>query len=497
MLPAIDICERAVASRDARFDGWFTTGVTTTGIYCRPSCPSRTPRTGNMRFFASPAAALGAGFRACKRCRPDAAPGSPEWNVRTDVAARAMRLIADGTVDRDGVPALASRLGYSVRQLERLLTAELGAGPLALARAQRAQTARILLETTELPITDVAFAAGYASVRAFGEGIHEHFALSPSALRGGRGTGEPGRIALRLAYRQPLEPGNLFGHLIATGVPGVEEFADGAYRAAIALPHGLGIVALRPPVGDAVDAVLQLDDLRDLPAAIARCRWALDLDADPTAIDAALGEDPALAPLTAATPGRRVPRTLDPSGFAIRAVLGQQISTAAARTHAARLADALGTPVPDGTLSRVFPTPAQLAADPDLVREVTHMPDSRRRTVLAVAEALADGRVRLDPGADRAEARASLLALPGVGPWTVETVAMRALGDPDAFPSTDLGVLYGADSIGIPRPEIARRAATWAPWRAYAVQHLWATGTHAVNSIPAVDAAPAPKKGTL
>lgn len=484
MLPSTEICERAVAGRDARFDGWFTTGVTTTGIYCRPSCPSRTPRPGNMRFFPSPAAAIGAGFRACKRCRPDAAPGSPEWNVRSDVAARAMRLIADGTIDRDGVPGLASRIGYSVRQLERLLTAELGAGPLALARAQRAQTARILLETTRLPITDVAFAAGYASVRAFSEGIHLHFALSPTAVRGGRGTGEPGRIALRLAYRRPLEPSNLFGHLIATAVPGVEEFVDGAYRAAIALPHGLGIVALRPPTNDAVDAVLQLDDLRDLPAAIARCRWALDLDADPVAIDAALSEDPALAPLAAAAPGRRVPRTLDPSGFAIRAVLGQQISTAAARTHAARLADALGTPVPDATLRRTFPTPAQIAADPDHVREATRMPDSRRRTVLAVAEAVAEGRVRLDPGADRAEARASLLETPGVGPWTVETVAMRALGDPDAFPATDLGVLYGADAIGIDRADLRGRAATWAPWRAYAVQHLWATGTHAVNTIP-------------
>lgn len=474
-------CWAAVQSRDPRFDGWFCTAVVTTGIYCRPSCPAVTPRRRNVVFHPTPAAAQAAGFRACKRCRPDAAPGSPEWDARSDLVARAVRLVADGVVDREGVPGLAARLGYSARQLERALRAELGAGPLALARASRAQTARTLLEGTGLSAADVAMAAGFGSVRQFNDTVRAVFGCTPSQLRASARTATTaGSLVLRLPFRPPLWPDSLFGHLAATAVPGVEEWRDGAYRRTLRLDRGTGVVALTPGA-DAVSARLALTDLRDLPQAVARCRRLLDLDADPVAVDTALSDDPLLAPLVAAAPGRRVPRTVDEAELAVRAVLGQQVSTAAARTHAARLVAALGEPVADaaGGLTHLFPSPAAVAgADPALLA----LPRRRRETVLRLAAALAEGRVELGPGADRAAARASLHALPGIGPWTVETVAMRALGDPDAFLPTDLGVVLAARRLGI--ADVAARSQAWAPWRSYAVQHLWATGDHAVNRLP-------------
>src|SRR5690242_18392185 len=365
-----EACVRAVQSRDARFDGWFYTAVTTTGIYCRPSCPVVPPKPEHMRFYPSAAAAQQAGYRACKRCRPDASPGSPLWNERADLVARAMRLIADGVIDAGGVPALAARLGYSVRQVERQLLAELGAGPLALARAQRAQTARLLIETTTLPMGDVAFAAGFASIRAFNDTVRAVFALPPTELRrrarrsaGGAVTAAPGTLSLRLPFRLPLLPDSLFGHLAATAVPGVEEWRDGAYRRTLRLPRGHAIVALRPGP-EHIGCQLTLTDLRDLATAISRCRWLLDLDADPVAIGALLAADPVLAPLVAKAPGRRVPRTVDAAEFALRAVIGQQVSTAAARTHAGRLASAYGEQVADpaGGLTRLFPSPEVLAS---------------------------------------------------------------------------------------------------------------------------------------
>ncbi|GAB3213353.1 DNA-3-methyladenine glycosylase II [Marinactinospora thermotolerans DSM 45154] len=483
----VERCARAVRSRDARFDGWFFTAVLTTGIYCRPSCPARTPHPRNMRFYPSAAAAQRAGFRACKRCRPDASPGSPEWNHRADVVARAMRLIAEGVVDREGVSGLAARLGYSVRQLERQVRAELGAGPLALARAQRAQTARLLVETTALPMGDVAFAAGFSSIRAFNETVREVFAVSPTGLREraarGHAPAGTGTLSLRLPFRAPLCPDNLFGHLAATAVPGVEEWRDGAYRRTLRLPGGPAIVALSPRP-DHVACTLTLTDLRDLPAAISRCRWTLDLDADPVAVDDLLRADPLMAPLVERAPGRRVPRCADGAEMAVRAVLGQQVSTAAARTHAARLATAHGEPVDDpaGGLSRLFPRPEALVAP----QPGPALPAARRATLAALAEALASGELDLGPGADRQEARARLAALPGVGAWTVDTIAMRALGDPDAFLPTDLGVRRAAQGLGLPATPaaLARRSAAWRPWRAYAVQYLWSTSDHEINRLP-------------
>ncbi|WP_436994996.1 AlkA N-terminal domain-containing protein [Streptomyces sp. enrichment culture] len=485
-------CVRAVQSKDARFDGWFFTAVLTTRIYCRPSCPVVPPKPENMVFYPSAAACQQAGFRACKRCRPDTSPGSPEWDVRADTVARAMRLIRDGVVDREGVPGLAARLGYSTRQIERQLLAELGAGPLALARAQRAQTARVLIETTALPMADVAFAAGFSSVRAFNETVREVFALAPGELRaraaGTRGAPaapSPGVIALRLPYRTPLNPSNLFGHLAATAVPGVEEWRDGAYRRTLALPYGHGIATLAPAT-DHIACRLHLTDLRDLAHAISRCRWLLDLDADPVAVDEQLGADPLLAPHVTSAPGRRVPRTVDAAEFAVRAVLGQQVSTAAARTHAGRLVTAHGTPVddPGGGLTHLFPTPEALASlDP----EALALPRSRRATLTTLVAALADGTVKLGLDSDWDDARAGLLALPGFGPWTVEIIAMRALGDPDAFLPTDLGVRRAAAGLGLPSTPAAltARAAAWRPWRAYAVQYLWATDSHPINHLPA------------
>ncbi|MFD7080221.1 AlkA N-terminal domain-containing protein [Streptomyces sp. NPDC002181] len=485
-------CVRAVQSKDARFDGWFFTAVRTTGIYCRPSCPAVPPKVENMSFLPSAAACQQAGFRACKRCRPDTSPGSPEWNARADAVARAMRLIQDGVVDREGVPGLAARLGYSTRQVERQLNAELGAGPLALARAQRAQTARLLIETSGLPMGDVAFAAGFSSIRTFNETVREVFALAPGELRlraekANRHVPRvPGTISLRLPYRAPLNPDNLFGHLAATAVPGVEEWRAGAYRRTLRLPYGTGVVALSPQP-DHIGCQLALTDLRDLTIAISRCRWMLDLDADPEAVDEQLRADPLLAPLVDKAPGRRVPRTVDAAEFAVRAVLGQQVSTAAARTHAARLVTAYGEPVadpdPEGGLTHLFPSPQALTAlDPQSLA----LPASRRTTLTTLVGALADGSLPLGIDSDWEAARARLNELPGFGPWTTEVIAMRALGDPDAFLPSDLGVRRAAKELGLPSTPVAltARAAGWRPWRAYAVQYLWATDAHPVNHLP-------------
>jgi AraC family transcriptional regulator of adaptative response / DNA-3-methyladenine glycosylase II len=497
-----DSCYQAAQSRDPRFDGWFITAVTSTGIYCRPSCPAMTPKRENVRFYPSAAAAQQAGFRACKRCRPDAAPGSPEWDGRADVVARAMRLIGDGVVDREGVPGLASRLGYSVRQLQRMLLAELGAVPIAIARAQRAQTARILIETTTLSMTEIAFASGFSSVRQFNDTIRAVFATVPTELRrraSRRNAGEVfhrdshtgqvslsragarGAVLLRLPFRKPLCPDNLFGHLAATAVPGVEEVRDGVYRRTLRLPHGPGIVELIP-TPEHVVCRARLSDLRDLTTAIARCRWLLDLDADPVAVDELFLGDTELGPVVAKGAGRRVPRCVDGAELAIRAVLGQQVSTAAARTHAARIVARHGEPVsdPHGGLTHLFPAPAALE------HVQLAMPATRTRTLAALVDALRSERLSLDPGCDRAEAISTLSRLPGFGPWTTQVIAMRALGDPDAFPVADLGVRRAAESLGLPVSPgaLTARAERWRPWRAYAVQYLWSATPHPINHWP-------------
>jgi AraC family transcriptional regulator of adaptative response / DNA-3-methyladenine glycosylase II len=392
------------------------------------------------------------------------------------VVARAVRLIGDGVVDLDGVAGLAARLGYSERHLHRLLVAELGAGIQSLARAQRAQAARTLLETTDLPVTQVGFAAGFASIRQFNDTVREVFAATPSGLRAGRrrdAAGEPGRIVLRLARREPHDLASTLGFLGFRAVPGVEDYDGATYRRTLALPHGHGVVALSD--GDRhVRCELWLDDVRDLSAAVARSRRLLDLDADPEAVAEALGRDPLLGRLVARCPGRRSPGAVDGTEMAVRAVLGQQVSVRGARGTAARLVAAYGKPLttPHGSLTHVFPDAETLAAvDP----ESLPMPRGRGRAVVGIAAALASGQLRLDPGADRDEAQEQLVALPGIGPWTAAYLRMRALGDPDAFLATDLGVRRGLEALGADGSPAAAtaRAETWRPWRSYAVHHLW------------------------
>ncbi|GAA1333513.1 AlkA N-terminal domain-containing protein [Catellatospora bangladeshensis] len=409
---------RAVAARDARFDGCFILAVRTTRIYCRPSCPAITPKRRNAEFYPTAAAAQSAGYRACRRCLPDAVPGSPEWNLRADLAARAMRLISDGVVERDGVPGLAARLGYSERHLTRVLTAELGAGPLALARAHRAHSARLLIETTDLSFTDVAFAAGFASVRQFNDTIRAVFAATPSALRAKRRVaGNAGRIALRLPYRPPFDAAGLLAHFRASAIPGVEHVTDTSYARSLRLPHGQATVLLEPAAGH-VACSLRLTDLRDLGSAVSRVRRLLDLDADPQAVDGFLGEDPVLRPLVRDRPGVRVPGSVDGAETLLRA-LGHRSP---------------GEPldVPDGPVTHLYPAPAAVDSP--------------------VAAALADGSLVVDVGRDADELHAELAAFPGVGPDVARYVVMRVLGAPDVPLTTD--------------------NAAWRPWRSYAAMHL-------------------------
>lgn len=477
-------CYRAVHSRDARFDGVFVTAVRTTRIYCRPSCPARTPRAHNVSFYPTAAAAHGAGYRACRRCRPDASPGSPQWDVRADVVGRAVRLIGDGLVDREGVAGLSARLGYSSRQLQRLLTAELGAGTLALARAHRAQTARILLESTTLPAADVAFAAGFSSVRQFNDTLHEVYAATPSTLRSAAGRvhrSAPGRLSLRLAARAPFDADSLTAFWAGHAVPGLEgvDGESGELVRTLALPHGPALVRLRAHADleggrPYVACDLSLSDLRDLTAAVSRCRALGDLDADPVAVRDVLEADPALAPAVRQRPGLRVPGVADGFETAARTVLGQQVSTKAAATTTARLTARFGEPCTAHPGWYTFPTPHALAeADPDTLG----VPRARGRALVGLAQAVADGSVRLDVGADRAEARAGLVALPGIGSWTADYVLMRALRDPDVLLDTDLAVrkVAGELGLGADAAGLRHRAERWAPWRSYAVLQLWMT----------------------
>jgi AraC family transcriptional regulator of adaptative response / DNA-3-methyladenine glycosylase II len=476
-----DHCYVAVQSRDHRFDGWFVTAVRTTGIYCRPSCPAITPKRTNVDFYPTAAAAQQRGFRACKRCRPDASPGSPEWNVRQDVVARAMRLVADGIVEREGVTGLARRLGYSERHLNRVFTDELGAGPLAVARAQRAHTARLLVETTSLSITEVAFAAGFGSVRQFNDTMREVFATSPSELRRASGasggtvpltaSAEGARVgvSVRLAVRAPFAAPEVMSFIGERAIPGIESWDGHTYRRSLDLPGGIGVIELVAHA-DHVVARFELSTWPDLGVAVQRVRRLLDLDSDPAAVDDALGSDPALTALVAREPGRRAPASVDPYETAIRAVIGQQVSVAGARTVAGRIVDAVGRQLaePVGAVTHVFPRAGDLAAAPDAAFS---MPGARRDTIRRVAAAVADGTVELDVGTDPTTAHRQLLDLKGIGPWTADYVVMRGLGHPDTFLTNDLGVRHALDRLGL----TADQAGRWAPWRSYAVHHLWSS----------------------
>ncbi|WP_456696321.1 AlkA N-terminal domain-containing protein [Aeromicrobium sp. P5_D10] len=462
-------CYRAVQAREARFDGVFYTGVRTTGIYCRPSCPAVTPKSQNVTFFATAAAAQDAGLRACRRCRPDTTPGSPEWNFRADAVGRAMRLIADGIVERQGVEGLADRLGYSQRHVSRMLAQEVGAGPLAIARSNRAQAARILIETTALPMSDIAFAAGFASIRQFNDSVRQAYALTPTQMRGRRGT-PTGRLTLRLAVRQPFHADGLLEFLGGRAITGVERVEGRTYARVVRLPHGLGVVQLTLH-DDHVDCELELADLRDTAVAVQRSRRLLDLDTDPIAIGDVLSADPVLEPLVAAAPGLRLPSQMDGFEVAVRAIVGQQVSVAGARTILGRFAQTYGEPVAFDLasahgLTHAFATAGALA---DAEETALSMPRSRARALIGVARASADGSLELDPGSDRDEARAALVAMPGIGPWTADYICMRALAHPDVMLETDLIIRRMLLRHGIDPARTER----WKPWRSYAAMYLW------------------------
>ena len=497
-MPALDHdhCYRALSARDARFDGQFIAGVRTTGIYCRPSCPASTPRPGNVDFYRTAAAAHEAGLRACKRCQPDAVPGNPDWNRRDDLAARAMRLIVDGTIEREGVPGLAARLGYSSRQLTRVLTAELGAAPLSLARAHRAESARSLLAGTELPVAQVAFAAGFASIRQYNDTMRDIYGLTPSALRklarrgrdgvhpspdGTPGAGSSGGtvVTVRLAARPPFDGLWLMRFLADHAVTGVElmtgDGADARVDRLVRLPHGEARVRVRLDQDrPGVICTATLAAIADLAPLVARIRRWFDLDADAVGMEAALGADALLGPLVAAAPGIRIPGAVDPEEALLRTIVGQQISLPAARTMLGRLAADLDEAegLTPGSTLRPFPTAERIAANGGAV---LRGPASRQRTVLGAARALASGELVLDVGMPAAELRSRLIALPGIGPWTADYVTMRVLGNPDILLADDLVLQRTLRSLGA--ASTAREARVlgerWAPWRSYATLHLW------------------------
>ncbi|WP_394551580.1 AlkA N-terminal domain-containing protein [Agromyces sp. MMS24-JH15] len=489
---------RAMLARDSRFDGQFVTGVHSTGIYCRPSCPAVAPKPRNVTFYLTAAAAHEAGLRACKRCLPDAVPGSPEWDLRDDLSARAMRLIADGVVERDGVPGLASRLGYTTRHLTRVLTAELGAGPLALARAHRAQTARSLLVSTGMPVADVAFASGFGSIRQFNDTMRQVYERSPMEVRLAARTrersrahspdsaGSPaspspddaGAVRLRLPARPPFDAAGVFAWLRARALDGVEVAEPARYARSLRLPGGPAVLELAPlsdgsGTDSGIEVSARLATLGDLPPLVARVRRLFDLDADAVAIDEALAADPVLAPSVAATPGTRLPGALDAHELVFRALVGQQVSVAAARTALTRLAVELGEPlVAAEDIHRLFPTAEAIA---EVGERVLRGPAARIRTIVDVARRLAVGDLVVSGEVGRDELQASLLDVPGIGPWTAGYLSMRVTRAPDILLVSDLALRNGAGRLGLPIAprELAERGRAWAPWRSYASMHLW------------------------
>ncbi|GAA1148755.1 DNA-3-methyladenine glycosylase 2 family protein [Nesterenkonia lutea] len=544
---------RAVQSRDRRFDGQFYTAVSTTGIYCRPSCPAQTPKPENVTFFSTSAAAHEHGFRACKRCLPDATPGTPEWNIRQDLAGRAMRLIREGVMNNGGVERLSAQLGYTSRHVHRTLAAELGAGPLALARAHRMHLARTLLVSTSLSITDIAFASGFSSVRQFNETAAKLFAATPREIRrraqsrperSGQDSGQvPGqdpkadapvaelnsRLPIRLALpvRDPFNAVEIFTFLAQRAIPGVETAQlDGerlVYARTLRLAHGPAAIEVTatPIPGDPVTSSgawrlsleCELGSFSDIPAAVAAARRIFDLDADPLAVAAALSADPALADLVADSPGLRLPGTADGPEYLTRAIVGQQISVAAARTQLTRLVDALGTAHMSSFagLSRLFPTPEEICAgvpappsptdsgpkahlDPE---RPLRLPARSIATVRGAARALAAGELSLHQGADTRVLHDQLTAMPGIGRWTASYLMLRVLGDPDVWMTGDVALLTGAEKLGLLDPGLKRTAAhralqehaeRWSPWRSYAAMHLWKAAAQSRPGQPRKDA---------
>ena len=474
-------CYRAVLARDRRFDGRFFIGVRTTGIFCRPICPAPTPLARNVEFFVHAAAAIDAGYRPCLRCHPEAAPGTPAWEGSPALVRRALRLIAHGALNDDDVEAFAERLGVGARHLRRLFDTHVGTSPAAVARTHRLTFARRLLDETPLKITDVAFAAGFHSVRQFNHLMKATFRASPRALRARREKrdGSAG-LVLHLAYRPPLDWQAILGFLAARAIPGVEVVNGEGYHRTIAIADTVGVISARPEARHArVALTIDLPGYGGLYEIAARVRRLLDLDADPLSIGRQLARSTTLKSLVARRPGLRVPGAWDGFELAVRAVLGQQVSVAAATTLSGRLVERFGAPL--AALSRpglthTFPLPGVLAnADVSVIG----LPEARSRTIRALASAIVEGRVRLDGSLDPPEVVAALRALPGIGPWTSEYVAMRALGNPDAFPAGDLGIrkALGNGHGPVSEPSAMNSSDEWRPWRAYAAMHLWASAS--------------------
>jgi AraC family transcriptional regulator, regulatory protein of adaptative response / DNA-3-methyladenine glycosylase II len=475
-----DACYRALCQRDARFDGRLFVGVKTTGIYCRPVCPARTPLSKNIVFYPSAAAAQEAGFRPCLRCRPETAPDLGAWRGTSNTVSRALALIELGALDERDVEALADRLGVGERQLRRLFRVHLGASPVAVAQTRRVLLAKQLIHETQLPMTEIAFAAGFGSVRRFNETFQALFARPPGALRRAKGpeasAGALGEISLLLRYQPPYDWPAMLDFLNERAIPGVERIADGAYWRTIALDGRQGIVSVRPGGGDALRAAIRFPKLSALPEIIARLRRVFDLAADPIAIAAHLARDPSLCALVAARPGLRAPGAWDGFESAIRALLGQKLAIRAAADLAGRLAAAYGEPLhhPMRGLTHAFPQPNDLAG--------ADLPGLGFSAALAAMLSAVAAQVIADPelfGAGRAveDTARRLRSIRGIGEGLAQYIAARQLREPDAFPAADAILrlaLTDADGRRPDASELIARAESWRPWRAYAAQHLWA-----------------------
>ncbi|MGH0038352.1 MAG: AlkA N-terminal domain-containing protein [Myxococcota bacterium] len=484
--PGDDDCYRSLASRDPRFDGRFFFGVTSTGIYCRPICPAPTPRRAHVRIFGCAAAAAEAGFRPCLRCRPETSPGTPAWSGTRATVTRALRLIDEGALDDDAVASLAARLGLGERHLRRLFDQHLGVSPGAVARTRRIHFAKRLLDDTDWPMTRVAQAAGFSSLRRFNAAFRETYGCPPSELRRRRQRVRPGDgpLCLRVAYRPPFAFDALLGYLAVRAIPGVEEVDDGVYRRSARLGEGASLVEIGDdPEAAALRVKLPAGDARPIAGWVARTRRLFDLAADPEAIASVLGGDARIGPLLARRPGLRVPGAWDGFEVSVRVILGQQVSVAGATTLAGRVVSRWGEPLaqPQGGVTHLFPTPERLT-EADL--QAIGLPASRADALRRLARGVAEGALVLDGSAPPDEVRAGLTSLPGVGPWTAEMIALRALGDPDAFPSGDLGLRRAAAPSGRGEAASARPSAralealsaAWRPWRAYAAMALWLGG---------------------
>jgi len=473
-----DRCYEAILARDRRFDGRFFVGVRTTGIFCRPICPARTPLLRNVQFYSCAAAALSAGFRACRRCRPESAPGTPAWLGSSAIVARALRLIEGGALDGADVEQLAARLGVGARQLRRLFGRHLGASPAEIARARRVHFARALVDETSRPITEIAFAAGFASVRQFNHAFRASFGRAPREVRrgsAGRAAGAADALALRLPYRPPFDWDGLARFLAGRAIAGVERVTPASYARTIELASGVGWIEVMPLRGEpALLLRVHAPWSTELLGVVERVRRIFDLAADPLAIADALGASATLRPHIAARPGLRVPGAWDGFELGVRAILGQQVSVRGASTLAARLVRAFGKPIesaPAG-LSHLFPTPAALA-DADIAS--LGMPRSRADAIRGFAAAFARGDLALDGALGLDDTVAKLTTLPGIGDWTAQYFAMRALGEPDAFPASDLGLRKALAGGGAPvsAAQAERMSTPWRPWRSYAALALW------------------------